>query len=134
MLDLKALLAKILTALFGLVVSSGSYQLANSTVMTVNTAQMHYIKLPDGHYLVAFVFGIKTTQTRTDLAAVRIVVNRHVLGFTDPYFFMSVVSGSWRNSYGNNQGYWLNAAGTWTANTEYRVSGVAIMYDTGDTI
>lgn len=134
MLDLKALLAKILTALFGLVMSTGSYQLANSNVMTHVGGSTSYIKLPDGHYMVFFTHVVRTTQARTNLAVVRIVINRHVLGFTNPYYFISNVGGSFRYSYGNNEGCWLNAEGAWNANTDFRVGGVALMYDTGVSI
>lgn len=134
MLDLKGLLSKILSVLFSLVVRSGSYQLANSNVMTHQGGSTQYIKLPSGHYVVFFTHVVRTTQARTELAVIRIVVNNHVLGFTNPYYFISSVGGTFRYSYGNNQGYWLNATGTWNANTDYRVGGVALMYDTGDTI
>lgn len=134
MLDVKALLAKILSVLFNLVAETGSYQLANSNVMTHTGGSTTYIKLPSGHYVVFFSHVVRTTQARTELPVIRIVVNNHILGFTNPYYFISNVGGTFRYSYGNNQAGWLNAAGTWNANTDYRVGGVAIMYDTGNTI
>lgn len=132
MLDVKALLTKILVTLFNMSNTAMSEQLANGNVMTWTAGSAHGIKLPSGHYIVAFAYGVKTTQSRTDLAAFRIKApNGHVLQALNPYFFPCMVNGQWRHSYANYGDGWFTAPGVWTANTEMRISGVAIMYDLG---
>lgn len=112
-----------------------SEQLANSNVMTWTAGSAHCIKIDDtiqSHYLVFFAYGIKTTQQRTDLASFRIIApNNHVLYPLNPYFFPCTINGAWRYAYGNYGDGWITAPGQWNANTEMRISGVGVFYDTG---
>lgn len=132
MLDVKKTLTKILGTLYNLEYTSMSGQLANSNVMSWTAGSANGIKLPSGHYIVFFAYGIKTTQQRNDLAAFRIFApNGHILRALNPYFVPCTVSGAWRYSYGNSADGWWTAPGTWNANTEMRISGVCVMYDLG---
>lgn len=132
MLNVKALLMKILVMLYDMGNTRMSEQLANGNVMSWTAGSAHGIKLPSGHYLVAFSYGLKTTQTRTDLASFRIQLpSGHSLQAISPYFFPCTVNGQFRYSYANYGDGWITAPGTWTANTEMRISGVTIMYDLG---
>lgn len=119
-------------SILDLVPHQNTEQLANSNVMSWTAGSSHSIKLPDGHYVVFFAYGLKTTQTRTDLAAFRIIApNGHFLQALNPYFFPCLISGVWRNSYGNYGSGFFTAPGAWNANTEMRISGVGIFTDIG---
>jgi hypothetical protein len=108
-----------------------SYQNANTTVITAIGGSVHSFRLPNGQYIVYFSFGFKTSQNRTNSAVFRIISNGHVLGAINPYFIPCTVDGAFRYSYGNMSGSWWEAPGTWSANTEFRISGTVLMYDTG---
>ena len=127
MLDVKALLAKMLTMLAP---RSISYQLANSNVETFLGGNACVIPLPYGYYIAFWGYVFKTSSTRTDLGAFRLHDNGYVLEFVTPYWFIGTVSGSYRNCYGNTSGYWMNASGAWNANTEFRIEGVGLMKKT----
>lgn len=132
MLDLKALLAKILSVLVGLTPSSISYQIANTTQISNIAGGINGIRLPDGHYVVFFSLGFKTNTTRGTATGVFrfVLADGYILQAVNPYFFPCITSGATGFSYGNSEGYWLGTSKQWTANTDYRVSGVGIFNKT----
>lgn len=132
MLDLKALLAKILNTLIGLKPSAISYQIANTNHISNIAGSIQSIMLPSGHYIMFFALGFRTNTTRGSEAAVFRFVTQdgYVLSTVNPYFFPCITSGATGFSYGNSEGYWMGTSQQWNANTDYRVSGVGLFNKT----
>lgn len=132
MLDLKAILAKILNVVVGLKLSSVSYQIANTNHIRNVAGSIQSIMLPSGHYIMFFALAFVTNTTRGASTAVfRFVAqDGYVFSAVNPYFYTCITNGSMGNSYGNNDGYFFNTNVQWNANTEYRVSGVGLFNKT----
>lgn len=109
-----------------------SWQSANITQITKTAGSAKAFMLANGQYVVFFAFAFSTNTTRGASTAVFRLVSEdgYVLQGAHPYFFTCITSGSMGNSYTNTDGYWFNTNVQWTANTEYRVSGVGIFTKT----
>ena len=132
MLIIKELILKILNAFLGVTRRSISYQIANTVQISNIAGSAAAVILPDGYYVVFFSMGFKTTTTRGTASAVFRFVSPdgYVMETVNPYFYPSVTSGVYGYSYGNSDGYWMGTNREWTANTEYRCTGVGLMRET----
>ena len=107
-----------------------SMQLANSNVMTALTDATCAWRLYGDTYIVGFSLGVKTTQARTNLTVLRLHMDGYIMRPYVPYFFPCSVGGTFVNCYTNNDAYWFTVPTTWSANTEFRISGMGFMKKT----
>lgn len=125
MLDMKKLIAKLLA---DKVLLDCTVNLANPTVMTDQGSTAKALHLMGDTYLVFFVALVKTSSQRSNMAMVSFDVDGQRLTAYLPWYFLGRMDSASALSYcfGNNSGGWINASGTWSANTIYRISGVGL--------
>lgn len=89
-------------------------QLANSNVMTITGASVECVQLNATQYLCVFTVRLHTTQSRTNLAACRFLINGNVLKPLGVFNFPAKLGSSYRGGWWD--GNWFSFSGTWNAN------------------